>query len=198
MSNGAPFHASSLYHLLSVAGAAWWSKGLAVILGTFILEDATTMIAAMSVEDGRLSIPLALISLYIGVAVGDLGLYGLGAIGAKWPPARRWLTLPRHDKGRNWFHRNVVRTVVISRFIPGARLPLYTACGFFRAPFGSFAASAVVATLVWTSLLFSVSLHVGGWMSAHMASWRWFGIAGFILTILFVGRLIARFQTFSD
>ncbi|BAT19617.1 MULTISPECIES: DedA family protein [Asaia] len=198
MSDGTPLHSSSLYHLLSIAGAAWWSKGLAVIIGTFILEDATTMIAAMAVDDGRLSVALALVSLYIGVAVGDLGLYGLGAVGAKWPPARRWLTMPRHDKGRSWFHRNVVRTVVISRFIPGARLPLYTACGFFRAPFGAFAASAVVATLIWTSLLFSVSLHVGGWMSVHMASWRWFGIAGFILTILFVGRLIARFQTFSD
>ncbi|GBQ14951.1 hypothetical protein AA21291_2010 [Swaminathania salitolerans LMG 21291] len=192
------FQTGSLYHLLSVAGAAWWSKGLAVILGTFILEDATTMIAAMAADDGRISVSVALVALYIGVAVGDLGLYGLGALGSSWPPARRWLTLPRHDRGHDWFVRNVVRTVVISRFIPGARLPLYTACGFFRAPFGAFAGSAVVATLIWTSLLFGVSLHVGGWLSAHMEGWRWFGIAGFVLTLLFVGRLIARFQTFSD
>lgn len=77
MSSGASFRSSSLYHLLSVAGAAWWSKALAVIIGTFILEDATTMIAAMAVDEGRLSVPLALVALYIGVAVGDLGLYGL-------------------------------------------------------------------------------------------------------------------------
>ncbi|WP_029604553.1 DedA family protein [Kozakia baliensis] len=182
----------------SWTGAAWWAKGLGIIIGTFILEDATTILAAMAADQGKIDIPLALIALYIGVAVGDLGLYGLGALGGKWPPAQRWLTLPKHDRGRAWFARNVVRTVIISRFIPGARLPLYTACGFFRAPFGRFALSAVGATLIWTSLLFGVSMHIGNWMSAHLASWRWLGIAGFIFTMLFVGRLIARLQTFSD
>lgn len=178
--------------------AAWWGQGLSIIVGTFILEDATTIVAAMTADEGHLNIPLALVSLYIGVVVGDIGLYGLGRLGTRWAAAQRWLTLPKRDRGKEWFARNVVRTVMISRFIPGARLPLYTACGFFAAPFGRFALSAVAATLVWTTLLFGASMKIGGWMNAHLPDWRWAGIAGFILTMIFVGRLIARFQTFSD
>lgn len=183
---------------VSWVGAAWWAKALGIIIGTFILEDATTILAAMASDQGKLDPTLALISLYIGVVAGDLLLYGLGSLGARWTPALRWLTLPKHDRGHDWFTRNVVRTVVVSRFIPGARLPLYTACGFFGAPLGRFALSAIAATLVWTSLLFGVSMHIGGWMSEHLAGWRWLGILGFVFTLFFVGRLIARLQTFSD
>ncbi|CAI9119675.1 DedA family protein [Brytella acorum] len=178
--------------------ATWWAKGLTIIIGTFILEDATTILAAMACEDGKLERPIALISLYIGVAFGDVLLYGLGALGAKWTPFQRWITLPKHDRGHEWFSRHVVKTVIVSRFIPGARLPLYTACGFFRAPLGRFALSAVGATLVWTSILFTVSEHVGNWMEAHLQGWRWVGMAGFVITIIFVSRLIARLQSFSD
>lgn len=184
--------------LASWQGAAWWLKGLWIILGTFILEDATTILAAMAAAEGKVGIPLALGALYIGVAIGDCLLYGLGALGARWSGIVKWLTLPKQHKGQDWFARNVVRTVVISRFIPGARLPLYTACGFFRAPFTPFAASAVGATLVWTSLLFSISMHVGAWMTAHLAAWRWVGMIGFMVTILFVSHVIARLQRFSD
>ncbi|MCQ9154582.1 DedA family protein [Acidomonas methanolica] len=182
----------------SWAAAAWWLKAFWIILGTFVLEDATTILAAMASAQGRLAIPLALGALYVGVAAGDCLLYAMGALGKRWHFWRRFLTLPKHEHGHKWFVRNVVRVVVVSRFIPGARLPLYTAAGFFAAPFRAFALSAVSATLVWTTLLFGVSLHVGTWMNAHLDAWRWVGMIGFMATILFVGRVIARFQTYSD
>lgn len=191
---------NALWHFMdsSWVGAAWWAKALGIVIGTFILEDATTILAAMAADQGKLSPALALVSLYVGVAAGDVLLYGMGALGARWVPLQRWLTLPKRDRGHAWFSKHVVRTVVISRFIPGARLPLYTACGYFRAPLGRFALSAICATLVWTSLLFGISMHVGGWMSAHLSSWRWLGMLGFVFTLFFVGRLVARLQTFSD
>ena len=89
---------------------------------------------------------------------------------------------------------HVMKIVFISRFLPGARLPTYTACGYLRADFARFALASVGATLIWTSLLFGVSLHVGKLIMEHLGAWRWVGVAGFVLTVLLAGRVAARLQ----
>lgn len=180
-----------------VANQPAWLKVVTIIAGTFILEDVATVLSALATQAHQVSIPLALGALYVGVAVGDLGLYGLGAAGWHWPALRRFLTLPGQDRTREWFLNNTVRIVAISRFVPGARLPLYTACGYFRVPFWKFALTAVCATLVWTSFLFALSLKVGHWLLQHQSGWRWVGIIGFVLCIFIMGRLVARFQRMS-
>ncbi|QDH15892.1 hypothetical protein E3E11_00485 [Oecophyllibacter saccharovorans] len=174
-----------------------WLKAAIVIAGTFILEDVATVLSAIAVQAHQISLPLALGSLYAGVAIGDMGLYGLGYAGWHWPALRRFLTLPGQDRTREWFLSHTIRIVAISRFVPGARLPLYTACGYFRVPFWKFALTAICATLVWTSLLFALSLKVGHWLLLHQAGWRWAGIIGFVLCIFVIGRLIAHFQRMS-
>jgi len=191
-------HFSTWDALLKACGSSSLLQGLAVIVGTFILEDATTVLSAIAVQGRSLAWSVALAALYIGIVLGDLGLYGLGALAARWPYARRWISLPTHDRGRAWFSSHTVRAVAVSRFIPGARLPVYTACGFFGAPFGRFALTAVGATLVWTSALFALSLRAGEFLLRCSGSWRWIGIAGFTLAIIVVGRLIARLQTWTE
>ncbi|GBR70866.1 hypothetical protein GKA01_11690 [Gluconobacter kanchanaburiensis NBRC 103587] len=182
----------------AMASQPVWLKAATIIVGTFILEDVATVLSAVAARADAVSIPVALGALYFGVAIGDLGLYGLGAAGGRWPYLRRFLTLPKRERTQDWFRSNVIRVVAISRFVPGARLPLYTACGFFRAPLVPFAMTAVLATLVWTTCLFLLAMRVGGWLLAHQGGWRWAGLAGFVLCIVVVGRLIARFQTVSQ
>lgn len=174
-----------------------WLKALSIIIGTFILEDVATILAAIAAQMHQIPFSLALSALYIGVAVGDLGLYLLGHLGAQYPFFKRFLTLPKQQRTQGWFQQNTIKIVLISRFVPGARLPLYTACGFFNAPFIKFTLTAIGATLIWTSLLFLLSLHVGHWLLAHTKGWRWIGICGFIICIFIIGRLIARLQRIS-
>ena len=85
--------------------------------------------------------------------------------------------------------------VFISRFVPGARLPSYTACGFLGASFRLFALAAILATSIWTSALFGVSLRVGHVLMQHFGAWRWVGAAGFAVVIVAMGRLAARLQS---
>lgn len=186
---------SSLPPLLADATNSPLFQAAVIIVATFILEDAATILTAMEVQSGPVAMPLALGALYVGIVVGDLGLYGLGRLAALWPPARRWVNLPSGHDGQRWFARNVFRIVFISRFIPGARLPLYTACGFFHASIARFAAAAVMATLIWTTLLFVVSLRVGQFLIDHLGEWKWLGMAGFALTILLVGRIVASVRS---
>lgn len=169
-------------------------QALIIVLGTFVLEDAATVLAAMDVQEGLVPLPVALASLYAGIVLGDLGLYGLGRLAAAVPWARRWAPPEKFRQSRAWLETHVFKVVFISRFLPGARLPTYTACGFLGTDLASFALAAVLATALWTSMLFGVSLHVGHLLIVYLGAWRWVGMAGFALTIILVGRVAARLQ----
>lgn len=177
--------------LVALAGAAPLLQAGAIVLGTFILEDAATVLAATQVEAGGLSASLALSSLYLGVVLGDLGLYGLGRLSRMVPCVRRLLPSPNAAAMRAWLEARVFQVVLVSRFLPGLRLPTYLTCGFLRASPGQFASAAVIATLCWTSLLFGVSLKIGQLLIQHFGAWRWAGAAGFAAFIVIGGRLAA-------
>jgi membrane protein DedA with SNARE-associated domain len=182
---------NSIASLLAWAGHQPLLQATAIVLGTFILEDAATVVAAMQAGDGSLSAVLALASLYVGIALGDLGLYGLGWLAARLPLMARFLPPHRKEVIRAWVDGRVFRVVIASRFLPGLRLPTYTTCGFVGADLRQFASAVVIATICWTSLLFGVSLRIGEVLLQHFGAWRWAGAAGFVLFIVVAGRLTA-------
>ena len=186
---------SLLASWLHVAGQQWLLQALAVVAGTFVLEDAATVVAAVEAQAGAISVPVALGALYVGIVLGDVGLYGLGALSARVRWARRWVPPERMRTGRDWLNGRVFKVVLASRFLPGTRLPVYTACGFLGADFKQFALAAVAATLAWTSLLFTVSLAVGEFLIEHLGAWRWVGIAGLAVVVVVAGRAVAKLRT---
>jgi membrane protein DedA with SNARE-associated domain len=181
----------SIASLLALAGKSVWFQAGAIILGTFILEDAATVLAAMRAEEGDIAIPVALGALYAGIVLGDLGLYGLGRLAAHIPWVRRWLPPNRQEAVRAWVNGRVFKVVLVSRFLPGLRLPTYTTCGYVGANLRQFALAAVLATSVWTSLLFAASMKIGQFLMDHLGAWRWAGAAGFAVFVIIAGRLAA-------
>ncbi len=165
---------------------------LSVIGATFILEDAATVVTAMQVQAGALSLQIGLGSLYAGIILGDLGLYGLGRLAASVPWLERFIPRRRRDIGRDWLNSRLARVILVSRFLPGLRLPTYTTCGFLRTSFLVFALTAIVATLIWTSLLFSISMKLGHYIMAYLGAWRWAGIAVFCIVLLGASRFFAQ------
>ena len=87
-------------------------QAVLIILGTFVLEDAATVLAAMDVQVGHVSLMVGLAALYVGIVLGDIGLYGLGVLAARVPWARRWAPPERLRTSRDWLQANLVRTVV--------------------------------------------------------------------------------------
>jgi membrane protein DedA with SNARE-associated domain len=183
--------AGSITSLLALAGHSVFFQAAAIILGTFILEDAATVIAAMQVEDGGVSQWVALLALYAGIVLGDLGLYGLGRLSAHIPWIARQLPPHRQETIRAWISGRIFKVVLVSRFLPGLRLPTYTTCGFVGADLRQFTLAAVAATACWTTLLFAVSLQLGKLLMDHLGAWRWAGAVGFIVFIIFAGRAAA-------
>lgn len=179
---------------MTLAGAPPLLQAALIVLGTFVLEDAATVLAAMQAQAGAVSQPLALGALYVGIVAGDLGLYALGRLSARVRWVRRWLPPERMRQGQDWLQGRVFTVVFVSRFIPGARLPTYTACGFLGADLRRFALATALATTIWTTALFGISMEVGGLLIRHLGEWRWAGAIGFAAVVILLGRTAARIQ----
>ncbi len=180
--------------MLAWAGHSPALQFATIVLGTFVLEDAATLLAAIAVAEGAMAVPLALAALYAGIVLGDLGLYGLGRLSSRIAPLERFVPRRKRLRGHEWLDGRVFSVVFISRFIPGARLPTYTACGFLRADPRQFILAAVVATLIWTSLLFEAALHIGTLLLPYLGAWRWVGAIGFALVVILIGRTAVRLR----
>ena len=184
----------SVSAVLNAAGDRPFAQATAIVVGTLILEDAATVLAGMQVDGGKIVWPLALMALYGGVILGDAGLYGLGKLAGWWPFLVRRIRPDRRTQGREWIEGRVFRVVFVCRFLPGARLPTYTTCGFLSVGFVRFLSAVTLATVVWTTLLFAVSLRVGQWLIDHLGAWRWLGALVFVVILFLIGRIVAGLQ----
>jgi membrane protein DedA with SNARE-associated domain len=163
-----------------------------IILATFILEDATTILVGVWAATGNLSPEIALVSLYIGIVLGDVGLYGFGRLIAL---PRFGAGIARHDRllpFREWLEDRLVLATFTVRFLPGLRLPAYTATGFFGMPFRRFAVTVILATAIWTTGLFAAAYFFGAATADVLGSWRWPICLIPILALFLIGRWSRR------
>lgn len=173
-----------------IAGSAGSAALLAllIVVGVIFLEDTTVVVVGMLAADGILSIPFALSSLYAGVVIGDIGLYCLGRLASTHPRLAHYVDHDFTAPFRAWLETRFVLTIFTARFIPGARLPTYTASGFFGSPLSVFLFTTIGATAIWTTFLFSASYLFGNLTAGWMGPARW-GIAlGFLIALFFIGR----------
>jgi membrane protein DedA with SNARE-associated domain len=185
---------SFLSHLIGGAVGSTLLLSFFIVIGTFILEDPTTIIVGVLAADGIISVPVAIFSLYAGIIVGDFGLYCLGWFASTHPRLRRYVDNGFMMPFRIWLESRFILTVFSARFIPGLRIPTFAACGFFRSPLSSFVLTAVAAASVWTTLLFSVSYWFGNITSEWIGPARWGVALAFIAALFFAGRhnILAR------
>src|SRR5581483_3569336 len=73
-----------------------------IILSTFVLEDATTILVGVWAATGAVQPEVALASLYVGIVLGDFGLYGLGWLGSQPRFSRRFVEHDRMLALREW------------------------------------------------------------------------------------------------
>ena len=126
------------------------------------------------------------------VAAGDVGLYGLGALGVRNPLARRWVNADAVARLRGRLQQRAVTVLIGARFVPGLRLPTYTAAGALGIPLGRFVLAVVAGTLVWTTLLFGAAFALGRVALEQLGPWRWAVAAVLVVGVWLIERAIAR------
>jgi membrane protein DedA with SNARE-associated domain len=132
---------------------------LSLFLATFIYEDGATLLAATLAEAGKLNPWLGLVSVFLGIWIGDMGLYAVGAglgqraLGPRW--LGRYISEKKLQHAKSWFSRRGMWALVLSRVIPGSRLPLYFVAGVLRfspRKFGGI--TGICAAAWWRQFLF--------------------------------------------
>jgi membrane protein DedA with SNARE-associated domain len=159
--------------------------------GTLVSEDLTCVAAGLSVRTGRVHWGPAMAGCFIGIYLGDLGLWVLGRLVGQRTLSWPWLAgrLPRErlaDYGR-WFDQHAAGAILAARVLPGARLPMYFAAGALGRKAGRFALWTLLAAALWTPLLVILAASVGDSFAASMRKYLGGGwltmLAGILLTL---------------
>jgi membrane protein DedA with SNARE-associated domain len=178
------------------------SKAAGFFLATFVLEDLAAVGAGLLLAAGAISWPVAFASCFLGIWLGDGGLYALARFGG-----RMWFersSLNRFSSKvsdcEEWFAERGACVLIFSRCVPGARLPTYLAAGFLRLPWLKFLAVTGTAAFVWTFVILWLAETLGAqlvhWLNAYKhASWICLGVG---TALLFLFQWLRRTASTAD
>ncbi len=134
-----------------------WTFVAAIALATFVSEDLTCIAVGLLVANGRTDLLLGVTGCFVGIFVGDLGLWLFGRVAGRrvlrWPWLRRRLPEQRLEQVGHGLDEHCGKAVVAARFLPGTRVPLYVAAGILGRSREWFILWSFLACLVWTPLL---------------------------------------------
>jgi membrane protein DedA with SNARE-associated domain len=165
-------------------------KAAGFFLATFALEDVAVVGAGLLLAAGSISWPAAFAACFLGVWLGDAGLYALARLaGRGWfersSPGRFSSRVARAEE---WFGRHGSRLLIFSRALPGARLPTYVAAGFLRLPVARFLCVTGAAAFAWTFVILLLARSFGARVEKWLGA---FSSGGFLLTGLGLVLLLA-------
>jgi len=173
-----------------------------LILATFVSEDLTCITAGLLASRHEISLFTALAGCFVGIFVGDLGLWLVGrtagAAVLAWPRVRRRLPVDRMERLADWLNRNGHKAVITARFVPGMRFPTYVAAGALGQRAGRFVFWAAMAGLVWTPLLVGLVALLGAPIVEPLEQLLrngWLGLAGAAIVIYGVIRIGKSWMT---
>src|SRR6187200_1495994 len=140
-------------------------------LSTLVSEDLASIGAGLLAREGYFPLTHAVVACIVGVYVGDLGLWGIGrvlgsrALGVLW--LSRALSSTNASAVRNQIEKRFGTAILVSRFVPGSRLPMYVAMGIWGWRPLAFAAWSLVAVVAWTPLLVIATVYFGDAVVMH-------------------------------
>jgi membrane protein DedA with SNARE-associated domain len=143
----------------------WLASLMILATATLVSEDLTCVTAGTYVAAGRLHWAQAVLGCFLGIYLGDLGLWALGRFSGRpaleWPWLGRRLPRERLARYGEWFDRHAAGAILAARLVPGTRLPVYFAAGALGRKGGRFAWWTFVAAVVWTPLLVLLAASLG-------------------------------------
>lgn len=138
-------------------GAGIWVQVAWIVLATFVSEDLTCLAAGLLVHLGEMNASVAMLGCFLGIYLGDVGLWLIGRVVGRpllsWSWLRRRLSEGKFRLLEDWFQRRGGAVLLAARFLPGTRLPLYLASGMLGMSARQFALWTALAALLWVPLV---------------------------------------------
>src|SRR5437899_4829309 len=169
----------------------------AIVLLSFISEDAATISSAFSLFGGPINWQLGFAACFVGIWLGDLGLYSLARCFGKPILQSRWIARFADAKAIEWcqtrFNDHASLKLLASRFVPGTRLPTYLAAGLLSMPVTRFAIVTAFAALLWIGGIFAITKLLGSqaliWLSFVQSK-----VAAIVLSAFFIASALLVFK----
>ena len=154
---------------------------LSIFAGTFILEDGALAAGIALVADGKIDFLSAFLACFIGISIGDILLYILGYLIMKFRTRLNWPYLDKVSGKLEKFIKPQALSyyIVVSRFVPGTRLPTYLCAGFLNYSFWKFVYLTILSVAGWVLLVF-----LGGRSIQLFVSNNWFVTLILVLVLL--------------
>jgi len=127
-----------------------------VFFAPFVQEDAAVIGAAAASASGAGNPIVLFLALVLGLAASDIWKYWLGRLAHTHAWARKFAEKPAVAKARDGVLNRLGLTLLVARFVPGTRIPLYVASGVFQAPVIKFTAYVVATGVLYAGLAFAL------------------------------------------
>jgi len=135
-----------------------WAVYLGLFFAPFVQEDAAVLGAASLAASQPASAPLVLLIGWMGLSTSDVWKYWLGAAARRQPWAKKFAERPSVRSAGDVVRSRMGSAILAARFVPGTRIALYIAAGYFAAPFARFA-----VYILATAALLLVGLFIVFW-----------------------------------
>ncbi len=189
-----PFDPGSIPPVIGVALAVLL---LLIAASTLVSEDLACIATGLMVGRGTIGFLPGTLACLIGIVAGDLWLYGmgrwLGRPAIRRAPLRWFVTESAIDRSARWFERRGIWIVLLTRFLPGTRLPTYLAAGILRARLWFFLGAFILAASLWTPLLVGLSRTFGTQVLTRFMAYETFAlpaVLGLALALVGVVKLV--------
>jgi len=167
---------------------------LLIAFSTLISEDLACIGAGLLVTQGVIDYMAAAGGAFLGIFVGDLLLFWAGhhwGKAALRKPPLKWLIKESSIReSSKWFAQKGPVVILLSRFVPGSRLPTYFTAGMLHTRFWLFFVFFLFAGLIWAPLLVWLSMKIGQQIIETLFTYKLYTLAAifataFLLWLLF-------------
>lgn len=143
----------------------WWLIILAIWAATLVSEDLTIISVGLLIVSGSLEWSVALIGCFSAIILGDMGLWAagrfLGRRILRVPIIRNMVSEEGLERWGRVFDKHTGKAVLMSRCIPGTRLPTFIAAGVLSRKPITFALWVALAAFIWTPFLLILTMIIG-------------------------------------
>jgi membrane protein DedA with SNARE-associated domain len=179
---------------------------LLIILSTLFSEDLACIGAGLMVANGMISFWPAAVAAVAGIYVGYFSLYFAGRLLGNTifgiAPFKWMVKKENVLSAEAWFEKKGPIILVLSRFIPGSRFPVYLSAGILKTSFWRFLLYFGITALVWTPVFVWLSVFAGSELLRFYenyesyALWTFLGIIVFVVLLLryLIPSLKAKFK----
>ena len=151
------------------ANHAWAVYGIAILL-PFVQEDAAVIGAASAAATGHGDAAGLFAATLFGLILSDTWKYWAGRFAHAHPGTAKLAVDPRVIAARDRVVNRLGVALMIARFVPGTRIPLYVACGLFKAPFPRFFVTIIFSGALYLAIAFIAFATLGAALGEQVRS----------------------------